>query len=519
VPRPLRAAAILLLLMASGGSGSAAPGIRSLIEGGTLPDLRWPDVSDYRKHLDAFYRTRQDAPAWIREGRPTPQALALTRLFAGADARGVRALDYDADRWPGRIASLERGPSDEAVARFDVGLTATLMRYISDLHIGRVNPQRVDFLLDVGPKKYDLPRLVAELVEAPDPAAPLEEAEPPYDGYRRLRAALSRYLALAAEGDGPALPEAKLVEPGEPWEGAAALSERLRRLGDLQGPTQGDVYDAARVEAVKRFQERHGLAADGRLGPATLAALRVPLAHRADQIRLAMERWRWVPVGFDAPPIVVNIPEFRLRAFDGNQKVGLQMRVVVGRSYPGRRTPIFTGSMTYVVFRPYWNVPPSIQRGEIMPRIEADPGYAKRNGYEVVNGRVRQKPGPGNALGHVKFMFPNPMNVYLHDTPSRDLFSRPRRDFSHGCIRLENPAALAAWVLRDDPKWTPAAVERAMSTGPLDAHVTLPHPVPVLIVYATAVVPEDGKVRFFEDLYGHDAALEDALAEGYPYPW
>ncbi|HET9300300.1 MAG TPA: L,D-transpeptidase family protein [Candidatus Polarisedimenticolaceae bacterium] len=510
---PVRARAALLLLPLLGAATGAPPDLRSVVESGRVEILRWPDVRDYRRYLDAFYRERNDAPAWLRNGALTEQGVTLTHLFATADAKGVRAADYDGDRWPTHLNVLKGDP-----AQLDVALTATLMRYISDLHIGRVNPQRVDFLLDVGPKKYDLPKLVEALVNAPDLAARLETVEPPYDGYRRLRAALNRYIQLAREGDGTPVPAAK-VEPGQTWEGVAPLAARLTHLGDLQGTVTGDLYAGALVDAVKRFQDRHGLAVDGRIGPGTLAALNVPLSRRAEQIRLSMERWRWAPSSFDAPPIVVNIPEFRLRAYDGKQNVGLTMPVVVGKSYPGKKTPVFAGSMTYLVFRPYWNVPPSIARKEIRPKMAADPGWAARNGYEVVDGRVRQKPGEKNALGRVKFMFPNPMNVYLHDTPSRDLFSRARRDFSHGCIRLQDPPALAAWVLRDDPKWTRERIDQAMRSGPQDAHVTLPHPIPVLLVYATAVAPEDGTVRFFEDIYGHDTTLEDALAEGYPYPW
>ncbi len=509
---------LLTLTLAAVPAGAPAD-LRGVVESGRVEILRWPDVSDYRRHLDAFYRGRDDALAWMRNGAPTAQALALTGVFSAADVRGVRAADYDGDRWPAHLEAVKRAPTPAALAQLDVALTVTLMRYISDLHIGRVNPQRVDFLLDVGPKKYDLPKLVQGLLDAPDLPARLETVEPPYDGYRRLREALARYAQLAKEGEGPPLPAAKKVEPGQSWEGVRPLAARLQRLGDLQGQAQGDLYDGKLVEAVKHFPERHGLDADGRIGPATLAALSVPLARRAEQIRLSMERWRWAPASFDAPPIVVNIPEFRLRAYDGNLSVGLTMPVVVGKSYPGRKTPVFAGSMTYLVFRPYWNVPPSIARAEIRPKMAANPGWAKRNGYEVVDGRVRQKPGDSNALGRVKFMFPNPMNVYLHDTPSRDLFSRARRDFSHGCIRLQDPPALAAWVLRDDPKWTRERIDQAMRSGPQDAHVTLPRPIPVLLVYATAVAPEDGTVRFFEDIYGHDATLEDALAEGYPYPW
>ena len=516
---PVRVRATLLTLALAGAATGAPADLRTVVESGRVETLRWPDVSDYRRYLDAFYAARGDAPAWIRNGTPTAQAHTLTGLFAAANALGVRAADYDGDRWPAHLEALKRDPSPRVVAQLDVALTATLMRYISDLHIGRVSPQRVDFLLDVGPKKYDLPKLVETLVDARDLESRLETVEPPYDGYRRLRAALGKYVQLAREGDGPPVPAAKLVEPGQAWDGVRPLAARLTHLGDLQASVTGDVYQGALVDAVKRFQERHGLGADGRIGPATLAALSVPLSRRAEQIRLSMERWRWAPSTFDAPPIVVNIPEFRLRAYDTGLKVGLTMPVVVGKSYPGRKTPVFAGSMTYVVFRPYWNVPPSIAGKEIRPKMAADPGWAKRNGYEVVDGRVRQKPGDNNALGRVKFMFPNPMNVYLHDTPSRDLFSRPRRDFSHGCIRLQDPPALAAWVLRDDPKWTRERIDQALRSGPLDAHVTLPHPIPVLLVYATAVAPEDGTVRFFEDIYGHDATLEDALAEGYPYPW
>lgn len=513
----LRAVMIAVCLGLAVGA-PAADSVRSLVDSGTLPELRWPDVSDYHRHLDAFYRGRNDALAWSRGGRPTPQAVALAKVFASADARGVNAVDYDADRWPARLASLQNGGSAEALARFDVELTATLMRYISDLHIGRVNPQRVDFLVDINPKKYDLPQLVGSLLDSPDIAGALESVEPHYNGYRRLRAALARYRALAAEGETAPLPQVKSLEPGATWGAVPQLAALLRRVGDLEGAFSGDRYEGAIVEAVKRFQQRHGLAADGRIGAGTLAALNVPLSRRVEQIRLSMERWRWAPSDlFDVPPLIVNIPEFRLRGYDSAQHAELVMNVVVGSSFPSRKTPIFVDTMKYIVFRPYWHVPPSIQNKELMPKAKSDPSFLRRNGYELVNGALRQKPGPNNALGRVKFIFPNSMNIYLHDTPSRELFSRARRDFSHGCIRVQNPAALAQWLLRDDKKWTPEAIERAMTQGPQDAHVPVRR-VPILIVYATAVAPEDGKVYFFDDIYGHDATLEDALAGGYPYP-
>jgi len=483
-------------------SVSGAESVRSLVDSAVLPDLRWPDVSDYRRYLDVFYRAHNDTLVWIAGGSPTPQAIAVTRLFAGADAKGVNAVDYDGDRWTERLAAVQNAPSLESQARFDVELTATLMRYISDLHIGRVNPRSVDSLFDVTQKKYDLPQLVGSLVASSDIAAELEKVEPQFDGYRRLRSALARYRALAAE---PFVPLSTPLHVPD-------VAARLRQLGDLQG-------DETIEDAVKHFQRRHGLDADGRVGNVTLAALNTPPGERVKQIQLSMERWRWLPSSFEVMPVIVNIPEFRLRAYGDDHKPELSMDVIVGKTFEGRQTPVFAETMEYVVFRPYWNVPPSIQKNEIEPKAAEDPSYLSRNGYERVNGSIRQKPGPDNALGNVKFLFPNPLNIYFHDTSARELFSLTKRAFSHGCIRVSKPAELAAWVLRDEPKWTPEAIENAMTKGPIDAHVKVRRPIPVLILYTTATVREDGTVYFFEDIYGNDTQLADALAEGYPYRW
>jgi murein L,D-transpeptidase YcbB/YkuD len=300
------------------------------------------------------------------------------------------------------------------------------------------------------------------------------------------------------------------------------------------------MYGAALVEAVKHFQRRHGLEDDGRLGADTLKQLNVPLSDRVRQLQLALERWRWLPSEFSAPPIVVNIPDFRLRAIDENNNVALDMRVVVGKSIR-TQTPVFSRDMTYVVLRPYWNVPPSILRGEIVRAIQRDRNYVANKRYEVTTkdgtvvtsgvisdevladlkaGRlaIRQKPGPTNALGLVKLMFPNEFNVYLHSTPAPELFSRTRRAFSHGCIRVEKPAELTAWVLRDNSDWTVSRVKQSMEQGKDNVTVNLNRPVPVFIVYATALAYENGEVHFYDDIYGHDAKLAQALTKGYPYP-
>ena len=337
---------------------------------------------------------------------------------------------------------------------------------------------------------------------------------------------------------------AKAIKPGEKYAGAAALGRRLVLLGDLPADAapaaNADVYGGALVEGVKRFQGRHGLDADGQLGPGTVKQLNVPIADRVRQLQFALERWRWLPSEFSAPPIVVNIPDFQLRAADAKGNVAMTMRVVVGKAAP-TQTPVFSRDMTYVVFRPYWNVPPSILRGEIVPAITRDRNYIAKKNYEVTtpDGKVvtdgpisddvlaqlkagklavRQKPGPANALGLVKLIFPNEFNVYLHSTPSQALFAKSRRDFSHGCIRVEKPAELAAWALRNNPDWTLERVRAAMQTGPDNVTVKLERPVPVFIVYATALAYENGEVHFYDDIYGHDADLAQALAKGYPYP-
>jgi murein L,D-transpeptidase YcbB/YkuD len=292
------------------------------------------------------------------------------------------------------------------------------------------------------------------------------------------------------------------------------------------------VYTGALVSAVKRFQRRHGLDTDGCIGPQTLAQLNTPIRARVLQLQLTLERWRWLPARLDAPPIIVNIPEFVLRAMDENFHAALTMKIVVGMAAI-RETPTFAASMNSVEFRPYWNVPLSIQRDEILPELERHPAYLARNDYEITNSRgdpvdanprkkavrdklrsgellIRQLPGPRNALGFVKFEFPNRYGIYLHGTPSQGLFARPQRAFSHGCIRAERPAELAAWVLRGVPGWDLEHVRAAMN-GDASVRVELKETIPVLIVYGTAIVLQNGEVHFFHDVYGRDAALEQAL--------
>ncbi|HYL57419.1 MAG TPA: L,D-transpeptidase family protein [Candidatus Acidoferrales bacterium] len=568
----LAGATILAIQLSSGvawgastpASSAAAPGVvaapaanvpaqnhgelGALIESGSLADLRWPNFSDYRDWIAKFYGTSAYSFAWLRDDHPSAQALAMIAAFKDAGSKGLNPDDYDASRWDARVAKLQAAApraSESDLTHFDLAMTVCAMRLISDLHVGRVNPQHFVFGLDVGSSKYDLADVLRnEVINSSNVDSAVAKVEPRYEGYQRAEAALVTYSKLAAAGDAPPVPvPPKGIRPGASYPDLAALATRLRQLGDLKPdvaiPTSGGTYQGAVVSALKNFQRRHGLEPDGVIGKGTVTELNRPLAYRVRQLQLTLERYRWIPPDFPEPPIVVNIPEFTLRTMRRQPAGYLSMRVVVGKAMR-TQTPVFANDMRYVIFRPYWNVPPSIARAELVPKTRRDPSYLEQHGFEVVDRfgevvsdgavsddvlddlrsgalQIRQKPGPKNALGLVKFMFPNPYNVYLHSTPQPELFARARRDFSHGCIRVENPAALAAWVLRDKPEWTAERIQAAMN-GDTTLQVNLNKPIPVLILYSTAVVEPGGEVRFFDDIYGNDKLLEQALAAGYPYP-
>jgi murein L,D-transpeptidase YcbB/YkuD len=416
------------------------------------------------------------------------------------------------------------------------------MRYLSNLRIGRVNPKPLEFGVDLENQHYDLPQfLVAKVLAASNIAGVLSEVEPQYLGYQRTETALHTYLTLASQDHSNPLPDPKqTVKNGDQYVGTAQLSERLRQLGDLPQSAitspNATIFDEPLVDAVKHFQLRHGLKSEGKLDNETLRELNVPLSARVIQLEDSLERWRWLPADYPQLPVAVNIPGFRLRVFSDDHTIALRMNVVVGKAL-NHQTPVFAKEMKYIIFRPYWNLPLDITRAEIVPKLLRDPRYLARKGFEatdqnghivaagavsqamlaeIKSGRllVRQKPGPRNALGLVKFIFPNEFDVYLHSTPAPQLFNQSRRDFSHGCIRVEKPAELAAWLLRDQPKWTLEKVKAAMDSGPDNQQVNLSSPVPVVIAYLTAIVEENGEVYFYDDIYGLDGVLNDALARG-----
>jgi L,D-transpeptidase YcbB len=529
----------LLAVRPAAAQDAAGVHIRSMVAQAHHPWARRPDFPRYVDVVARLYASRSDVPVWLTDGRlSSPGRAAIAELVAAAD-QGLEPADYDAATLDGLSRGLPH-PSWNAlaIARFDLLLSVDLLRYLDDLRGGRVRPG--PFGHDRAPPGMDLALAVGDAVAGDSVARLVTALQPPFAQYRSLRVHLARYRRLAAESPSPLLPAGSVVRPGMPYAGARALRRRLADLGDLApeaADTTAGVYAGAAVDAVRRFQVRHVLEPDGILGPATFSALNVPFATRVEQIELALERLRALPPIGRQRFIVVNIPAFQLFAFDsvgGRGIPSLQMKVVTGKALD-TRTPVLFEELRYVEFRPYWNVPRSILAQEILPRLRRGPEYLGANEMEVVGPQqvvlgdsvtgeilrrlaageltVRQRPGPRNALGLAKFVFPNAANVYLHGTPEAELFSRSRRDFSHGCIRLEDPAALAAWVLRDQPAWDLAAVEGAMAaTG--TTRVLLTRPMPVVVFYTTAVAAPDGTIRFFEDVYGHDRELAERLRAG-----
>jgi len=514
------------------------------------PELTWSDIPDVAADLKLLYDAEPDKLLWFDGASPAATLEGTLAAVAAAADHGLRPEDYDVEALTEQWRALKAGAgSAPDRAMFDVGLSVSAARMLRAVHNGRVDPATMHWGYAIERKPVDPHALLEDAREGKGLAAMLDSLQPPFAHYARARRTLATYRALAAAGEPepvPDLPKGQSkLEPGRPWAGVPQLAARLRAFGDFSAPLAPEesappAYAGALVDAVKRFQGRHGLETDGVIGAGTIKALNVTLAQRVRQIELAMERMRWLPKLDDRPNVFVNVPLFRMWATDpirGDEP--LRMSVVVGQSL-NHRTPLFIEQMEYVIFRPYWNPPMGITVKELIPHTRRDPSYLDREQLEivasgadnapampatpenlaaVVAGKLfmRQKPGPKNSLGLAKFIFPNAENVYMHGTPAPQLFSRARRDFSHGCIRLEDPARFGEWVLRDQPEWTRERIDAAMQ-GQRPTRVNLKQPLTVVLFYDTVHVNSEGVVFFVDDIYAHDRALDAALGQGYPFP-
>jgi murein L,D-transpeptidase YcbB/YkuD len=480
---------------------------------------------------------------WVEPtGRPRGVAREAIAVLQSAADEGLDAAVYDGHFLESLAVTVASSPRADQVAAFDLALSASVLRYLRHVHRGRLDPQSVGLRLRPAPEIHDLPARLRRAIEHGRIAPAVAELRPHSSQYSALRERLAWYRSLASQGrlassEWPG----RLLRAGDRDTRVPALRSLLVAFGDLARDVpvpDDDTYDGAIVDGVKRFQIRHGLDPDGVVGSATQEALNVPFSDRIRQIELALERLRWLSDIPNDRTVVVNIPTFSLWAWNGDVFNGtplLDTRVIVGEAVR-TQTPVFSDTMEAVIFRPYWNIPLSILRREILPEIRRDPGYLRGQNLEIVRGagddaeympatdsniallargelRLRQRPGPSNALGLVKFVFPNEDAVYLHGSPARRLFARPRRDFSHGCVRVEDPIALAEWVLQSEPGWDRERIVGAtLDTQTVSRVVALSRPIQVLLFYTTAVVM-DGSIHFASDIYGHDARLERALRQ------
>lgn len=478
---------------------------------GKPPELRADDaVFRATPDLPCFYDRRGFAPAWIGDAGPRGDAGELLAAIAEAPSDGLDPEDYHLADLRQRLDQVQGRPSPADLAELDLGLTDSFLRLAADLAHGRVNPELIysDCALDV--PEVDLAGVLENALAAGTVGKSLAGLAPAHAGYRALKQALALYRTM----NWPAVPAGPPLRPGDKNERVAALRTRLEASGELAPPDpaapsgEPDLFDAPLAAALRAFQERQGLDADGSVGPATLEALNVSAAERVRQIEINLDRWRWLPRELGERYVMVNVAGFALDVVESGKSV-LSMRIVAGK--PSSRTPMFTGTMSHIVLNPYWNVPPGILKNEIEPKMKSDPGYAARENLEVLpGGKVRQKPGPNNALGKIKFLFPNRFNVYLHDTPAQALFSRSVRTFSHGCIRIEKPLDLAEYLLRDDPAWTRKKIESLLGDG-RERWIVVPRPLPVHLVYWTAWVDGDSVLQFRKDVYGRDRPLLELL--------
>ena len=482
--------------------------------------------ADYRI-LSAFYEARGNQPVFVVDGKLTDQGAAVIERIKQAETDGLKSTDY-------LLPEIAVGEIADPVAAAvqEMQLAKTALIYARHLARGRVNPQSLSKNIGLRPEAFDGLEAMKQLVSASSIDAGFDSLAPQNPHYTRLKAVLNDLQEKAKSApEVVQIPDGRILRPNTRDARAPLLRQRFGlTLAEGQAET---LYDETLVAAVEAFQEENGLKVDGIIGPNTLLYINKSVQSEIELVTLNMERWRWMPLELGQFHVKVNIPEFKARIFKSDVEV-YETRVIVGK--PKHETPIFSDEIEHIVVNPYWHVPYSIASKELLPKIKADPSYLTRNGYEVIynkNGRaqqistdavnwdlvtpqnlpvrIRQTPGRGNALGDVKFMFPNRHSVYLHDTPSRNLFSRTSRALSHGCIRVHNPFDFATALLQEEPNLDGDKLQSMR--GPKERTVHLQTHVPVHLMYFTAMVEQDGELRVFNDIYGHDRTLINALQQ------
>lgn len=503
--------------------------------------------------LTRFYEGRDYQPAWTSVSGPLPYVTDLLNSIQDEAGReGLHASDYHLAKIKAMLADLRLGQTPQhtidpiLLADLDFLLTDAFLMYGADASLGRVNLDALGEAWFIKNNETDLVLQLQTALGTNSIVDTIRNFPPKHAGYVRLREALARYRDIAAHGGWSSVPPGPVLAQGASGDRVAKLHARLITSGDLHPlpadnpdglfdtsskqlpePALETSFDLELEQAVQRFQRRHGLSANGVVGSETLAALNVPVETRVRQIIMNMERWRRLPQDLGRRHISVNVPNFMLEVVENDQLV-MDMKVVVGKMIEERATPTFSAKMSYLVLNPYWYVPKNIAEKELWPMHQRNPRYFERNNFHVrripvgykqvvdpnaIDGAkksvrtydyvIRQGPGPKNALGRVKFMFPNPYSVYLHDTPSKELFNRTVRAFSHGCIRIEKPIDLAEYVLRDSPKWSKNAIQATLHRDK-EQTVYLPEPLPVHIQYWTAWVDDEGSLQFRNDIYHYD---------------
>jgi L,D-transpeptidase YcbB len=487
--------------------------------------------------LPDFYERREFRPAWNKRSSVDD----LFRAIRDSAADGLDPQDY-------HLTTLERlhhaldenhTPMPATRADFDILLTDAVVRLGYHLMFGKVDPERLDpsWNMSRDINGFEPAVVIQRALDSEALYQAIDDEKPTHAFYSDLKAALAQYRAIKTIGGWSRIPAGPPLKLGMHDNRIPTLRRRLIATGDLasRSSDSSSSYDTELVEAVKIFQRRHGLTADGTITPGVLAALNVPVEERIQQLLVNLERGRWVLHNLGSTFLVVNVAGYHAY-FVKDGQMAWQGRAQVGRPY--RQTPTFKAEMTYLVFNPNWTVPPTIFRQDYLPSLKQDPGYARRKGLKVVDraGRVvdpgqvdwsrysannspyllRQDPGPRNSLGRVKFIFPNDHAVFLHDTPNQALFKKTERAFSSGCIRVENALELAQLVLNDDGEWNRKAIDRVVGSGKLRT-VVLHEPIPVLLLYWTAWVDSDGRVNFRHDLYGRDKLVQQGLSSGFRF--